>query len=85
MRESLTYQAILQDGRSEGEVVGARKLLRVRSAHRFGAADAVTVAALDAITDLAQLEALGERMASAHSWQELLGPRAPGSRRRPTP
>jgi hypothetical protein len=68
MRESVTYMAILEEGRVEG----TRKLLLRMGRVRFGEPDATTQAALQAITDPEQLERLGERLLSVSTWQELM-------------
>jgi hypothetical protein len=84
MKESSTYQAILEEGRAEGELRGAvteaRKLLRVFGDKQFGAPDARIMAVINRIDDLARLEELCDRLPGAESWQELLG--LPASRRR---
>ena len=84
MKESVTYQAIIEEGRAEGEAKGAlteaRKLLLIQGSSRFGLPDARVRAALERIKDLAQLEALGVQLLTAQSWQELLG--LPALRRR---
>jgi predicted transposase YdaD len=84
MRESSTYQAILEEGREEGREEGelreARKLLRMIGDRRFGPPDARTAAAIERIEDLPQLEELCQRLGAAGSWQEVLGQRAPGPR-----
>jgi hypothetical protein len=68
MKESVTYQAIQE----EGEVKGERKaLLRVGS-KRFGQPDATTLASIEAITTLERLEKLMDRLLEAESWVELL-------------
>jgi predicted transposase YdaD len=88
MKESVTYQAILEEGEGRGILAGAKKVLRVMGEDRFGPPDAATAAALEAITDLAQLEELGVRLLRVASWQELLGrpaPRRPARRRPHTP
>jgi predicted transposase YdaD len=89
MKESSTYQAILEEGMAEGiargmtrgEVKEARKLLRFFGAKRFGPPDTPTAAAIEAIQDLAKLENLCDRLESVRSWDELLGQPAPGPRR----
>ncbi len=89
MKESSTYQAILEEGRqvglakgrTEGAVVEAKKLLRLQGDDAFGVPDARTTAAIERINDLAQLEDLFRRLRSATSWQDLLGPLAAGSRK----
>jgi predicted transposase YdaD len=92
MKESVTYQAILEEGRDEGRDEGAlaeaKKLLRMQGVGCFGPFDAQTAAALDRINDLPRLEELLVRLPHVGSWQELLGrpaPRRPGGQRRRTP
>lgn len=86
MKESSTYQAILeegrQEGRSEGAVAEAKKVLRLQGNKTFGAPDDRITAALERINDLAQLEDLLERLPAAASWQELLGSASASTRRR---
>jgi hypothetical protein len=85
MKESSTYQAILeegrQEGRSEGAVAEAKKLLRALGSRRFGDPDSQSIAAIERIADLALLEDLCNRLDSAGSWQELLRPAVAGSRK----
>jgi predicted transposase YdaD len=89
MKESVTYQAILEEGEAMGEVKGAlaeaRKFLLRQGRVRFGPPDALVVAALEGIGSLERLEELGERLLSAANWEELLGlsaPRRPHAQRR---
>jgi predicted transposase YdaD len=86
MKESSTYQAILEEGRGEGAMHEARKLLRLVGDDAFGPPDARTAAAIDRIHDLSRLEELCKRARAATNWQELLGerPSRPAGRRRPT-
>jgi hypothetical protein len=81
MKESSTYQAILEEGRGQGAVAEAKKVLRLQGNKVFGAPDARTSAAIERINDLAQLEDLLERLPATSSWQELLGPLVAGSRK----
>lgn len=85
MKESSTYQAILEEGRQEGITVGAvaeaKKVLRLQGDGLFGVPDARTVAAIERIDNLMQLEDLLRRLPSATTWQELLGPAAGASRK----
>ena len=99
MKESSTYQAILEEGRLEGEakgraegemhgaVVEARKVLRLQGDAAFGRPDAGTAAAIERIDELGRLEELLIRLPRAAGWQELLGPpsgpRRGGRRRAP--
>ena len=76
MRESTTYQEILEEGASIGEARGkaeeARGLIFRLGSKRFGSPDAQTQATLDAVTSLERLELLAERLLEAESWAELL-------------
>jgi hypothetical protein len=80
MKESSTYQAIVEEGRTEGAIAEARKLLRRLGDKTLGPPDAPTAAALNGIADLERLETLCERVSSATSWQQLLG-QPPAGRR----
>jgi hypothetical protein len=80
MKESSTYQAILAEGRTEGALAEARKLLRLWGDDAFGAPDARTAEALERLSDLARLEELFQRVRTAGTWQELLGLPRPGRR-----
>ncbi|HZU38452.1 MAG TPA: hypothetical protein VFA18_21185 [Gemmataceae bacterium] len=108
MEESVTYQAILRQGKAIGEAEGeakgkaigeaqgeakgkaigeaqgkaleARRVLLLQGRTRFGEPSARVVAALDAVSDVGQLEELAVRLLRVTSWEELLGPN--GSTRR---
>lgn len=80
MRESVTYQAILEEGREEGRVEG-REEGRVEELHRtvlrlgrerFGEADETTRQNIEAIRDIDALEELSVRLIKVSSWGELL-------------
>jgi predicted transposase YdaD len=79
MEESSTYRAIVRRGREEGE----RRMLLLLGEAKFGAPDTATRAALESITELDQLEALGVRLMNVGSWQELLAGRGPKKVRKP--
>jgi hypothetical protein len=68
MEDSSTYQYIV----FKGELKEAKKLLIRQGRKRFGSPDPHTTAAIEAITDLEQLEQLGERLLDVSSWEELL-------------
>jgi hypothetical protein len=76
MRESTTYQYILDEGRKEGRDEGrldkAKGWLLALGSERFGAADDSIKAHVTAITDEERLERLRERLLRATSWQDLL-------------
>ena len=78
MKESTTYQAIVEEGRAEE----ARQFLLRLGRKRFGQPGAEVVTTIQAIPDVRRLEELGERLLEADTWQELLGV-PPGHRRRP--
>ena len=97
MKESSTYQAIVEESRAEGIAQGitegiaqglavgalaeAKKVLRLQGDEAFGAPDAATADAIEQLDDLARLEALLRRVRTAGSWRELFGPPSPGRRR----
>jgi len=84
MKESVTYQKILREGRAEGIaqgidegiakglVEGERRILRRQATRRFGKPNAQIEAKLDAIADLERLEQLSDRVHEVGSWDELL-------------
>jgi predicted transposase YdaD len=85
MKESSTYQAILEEGRAEGQVQGAileaRKFLRLRGEESFGPPTARITAVIERLNDLGQLEELFKRVRTVGNWQELFDQPAPGQRR----
>jgi hypothetical protein len=72
MKESTTYQAILQEGLAEGAVHEARKLLLSMGSKKLGRPSARAEAALGKVTDLGRLESLIERLGTVESWHALL-------------
>ncbi|MFN0072345.1 MAG: hypothetical protein ACKVVP_12755 [Chloroflexota bacterium] len=90
MRESSTYQMILEEGREEGREVGrnegrsegrnegltleARKLLILLASDKFGRPDPVTRSFLDGLSDITELERLTRRVLVAQSWADLISP-----------
>jgi predicted transposase YdaD len=76
MRESSTYQAILDEGRKEGRKEGraeeARTIVLRQGRIRFGEPTPALLSVLTAISDTDHLEALAERILTAVSWQDLL-------------
>jgi hypothetical protein len=78
MEESVLYQRIIRKGKAEG----ARTMLLVLGRSRFGEPPPEAMAALDALTEVSQLEELGVRLLRASSWQELLGLTVPTRRGR---
>ena len=82
MEESVTYQAVIRKGEARGKTEEARKMVLLMGRSRFGEPPPEAVAALEALTDVSQLEELGVRLLQATSWQELLGLNGPSRRRR---
>src|SRR5271157_140006 len=72
MKESVTYQKILREGRAEGRAEEAKRILKRQGSKRFGKPDAHIEAAIDAITDLDRLEQLSDRVLEVTGWEELL-------------
>jgi predicted transposase YdaD len=91
MQESTTYQWILREGRTqgltegltegriEGQVEGrfleAQRLLLRLGRKRFSEPDAASLALIEAIHDVDQLETLVDRVydQDVHNWNDLLG------------
>jgi predicted transposase YdaD len=76
MKESTTYQAILEEGRIEGEARGkiaeARTiLLRLGSKH-LGTPSEATRIAIESISSIERLERLTDRLSDVSSWEELM-------------
>jgi len=67
MRESSTYQAILLEGRVEE----AQRLILKLGGKRFGPPGLAVHFAVDAISDLGQLEKLLERLIDASDWDDV--------------
>jgi hypothetical protein len=75
MRESTTYQAILREGRIEGRLSGARRMLLIQGEIRFGTPDERIREAVEMIRDLERLERMCLRILNTniHDWEGLLG------------
>ena len=72
MEESSTIRAFIEEGRVNGMVEEARKIILRQGRIRFGEAGDAVVSRLDAISDLEKLEQLVERLLIVSSWDELL-------------
>jgi predicted transposase YdaD len=68
MRDSSTYQAILEEGRVEG----AQAIILRAGRKRFGLVAETVKPVLQAITDLERLERISDRLNDAADWQDLL-------------
>jgi predicted transposase YdaD len=72
MRESVTYQMIVEEGIERGEVSGMRRLIVDLGTEKFGPPDALTIARLDRVASLERLRQLGRAILHADSWDDLL-------------
>jgi predicted transposase YdaD len=76
MEESVTYQAIIEEGKAQGRQQGvveeARRTLLLVGNARFGPPRADVVAVLDTIDNRERLEELHVRLLKVSSWEELL-------------
>jgi hypothetical protein len=72
MRDSSTYMAILDEGRDEGALAEAKKLLLRWGQQTLGSPGESIASALAACTDLDRLEKMLEHLGKVKSWQELL-------------
>src|SRR5262249_10154861 len=68
MRESSGYQLILDEGREEGALREARKILLRQGRRKFGPPEPAVEAAVQAIADLSRLERMSDRIFDATSW-----------------
>ncbi|HVA45957.1 MAG TPA: hypothetical protein VNH11_06180 [Pirellulales bacterium] len=72
LRDSSTYQLIVEEGMAQGMAKGLRTMLLQIGARRLGRPVAAVQESLDAIDDVARLHRLGERVLEVATWQELL-------------
>ena len=76
MKESVTYQAIIEEGRVLGVEAGrtdeARRILLAQGTKSFGKPSAKVRKAIGAISEPAVLEGLATRLLDVESWSELL-------------
>ncbi|MGC8639159.1 MAG: Rpn family recombination-promoting nuclease/putative transposase [Isosphaeraceae bacterium] len=79
MKESVTYQKILREGRAEGRAEEVKRVLKRQATKKFGKPSPRFESAIDSILDLEKLEQLTERVLDAASWEELIGEPANGS------
>lgn len=83
MKESVTYQAIVEEGVQKGEVREARRLLLRMCAERFKTPPTPEqLRHVNAIAEVGPLEDLVIRASNVHSWSELLSFSETPSRRR---
>ena len=78
MKESVTYQAILE----EGGVQRLREVLLLQGRDRFSEPSPQVAATLNSLTEVSRLKELAVRLLDVSSWEELLGLNGPGRRGR---
>jgi predicted transposase YdaD len=71
MRESVTYQLVLDEGRAEGRVEEAKRIMALQGRTRFGPPNARTQEIIDELSDLEEIERLAQRLVVVSSWDEL--------------
>jgi predicted transposase YdaD len=76
MKESTTYQAILDEGaakgEAKGELKGERRMLLHLASKKFGPPNKKTAWALESIDSHERLVLLAERVSFVSSWSELM-------------
>ncbi len=76
MKESVTYQAIVEEGVEKGIEKGrleeARQMLLDLGTERLGEPSEDVERAIGRLTDLERLRQLGRRLLHVATWQELL-------------
>ena len=72
MKESVTYQAIVEEGKIEGKIEARQEDLLRLGRRRFGSPSKAAQSALNQITDLDRLDRFIDRLLDASSWEELL-------------
>jgi hypothetical protein len=72
MKESTTYQGILEEGRQEGWRKGVRQTILRLGRQKFGPPRDAIGATLTTMTDLERLERMIDRILIASSWDDLL-------------
>jgi predicted transposase YdaD len=72
MKESTTYQFILEEGEAIGEVRGARNSLLALARKKFGRPPKKALAALEQIADVDRLVRMTEAVLDVTTWNDLL-------------
>lgn len=68
MKESTTYQAVLDEGRLEG----AKRILMLMAEEHLGTAVASARAVIEAINSREEIEGLAKKLLGVSSWEELI-------------
>jgi predicted transposase YdaD len=88
MKESVTYQAILEEGIEKGQESGAlnegRRMLLLAGARRLGTPSVEVTETVERIRSRERLEQLVQRVFDVETWEELLREETPSSPITPT-
>jgi hypothetical protein len=72
MRESVDYQRNFEEGRREGRLEGARRMLVRLGTKCLGPPTEAEINTLSTITDLERLERMMDRLVTPANWRVLL-------------
>jgi hypothetical protein len=72
MKESTTYQWIVNEGRMEGRIEVLREMVLRLGQRRLGPPDDATKAVIQSATDVERLKRMTEQLLDLSTWQELL-------------
>jgi hypothetical protein len=72
MRESVTFQAILEEGEQTGRIKELHRMILRQGRVRFGEADEAVRQQIEAMRDIERLEDLSERLLFVSNWDELM-------------
>jgi predicted transposase YdaD len=72
MKDSVTYQAIVKEGKAEGKADGERAALVRIGSKRLGPPTSEILATLEAIADAQTLERMIDRSLDAKTWDEIV-------------
>lgn len=75
MKESTTYQYIIEEGEKKGIVKGVHRTILALGEDKFGKPSAAVVKRLKAVDDLDHLERISKNVLHAKTWKELLDTR----------
>ncbi len=71
MKESVTYQAIIEEGEAKGRLDEARRLVLRAGNRRLGPVTPGAQTLVDSLVTVEQLETLHDRVMEIESWDEL--------------
>lgn len=72
MKDSVTYQAIVEEGVEKGRLEEARQMLLDLGAERLGAPSEEVNAAIRRIADLERLRQLARKLLRVATWEDLV-------------